>query len=110
MVGLKREMIAAIIALAIAIVLAYVLISLTDAGSQSQSRPECLDEQTRALVLEKALEGIDLGFRNHVAHLFDIWVKDPAEQPRRAKNGMQGGISAYERARADALLWQPRIC
>ena len=39
-----------------------------------------------------------------------IWVKDSSEQPKRAMAGMAHGINAYQRARADALQWNPPEC
>jgi hypothetical protein len=37
-------------------------------------------------------------------------MKDPADQPRRAKIGMHEGIDAYVRSRAQALKWSPPAC
>jgi hypothetical protein len=107
---IKREYIWAILALGIAIVLAYVLVSVTDENVKSQSSSYCVDERTRSLVRDMAMDSFDTAFRKHVEHLFDIWVKDPAEQPKRASRGMQLAISAYVRARSDALKWDPQIC
>jgi hypothetical protein len=45
-----------------------------------------------------------------VQKVFEIWMKDTADQPRRAKVGMHEGIDAYVRSRADALKWNPPRC
>lgn len=100
----------AIIALIIAIVLAYVLVSVTDDGAKTQASEQCVDETTRGIIRELALSGADEGFKKHVEHLFEVWVRDPSEQPKRAKRGVQMGINAFVRARADILTWEPPVC
>jgi hypothetical protein len=70
----------------------------------------CVSSDDRLRIRTLALEGIDKAFREHVEHLFDVWTKDTSEQPRRATSGMAVGISAYRRARANALAWEPQIC
>ena len=107
---ISREYLWAILALAIAIVLAYVLVNVADYPSQSQATPYCVDERTRGIVREMAMDSFDTAFKKHVEHLFDIWAKDPAEQPKRASRGMQLAIGAYVRARSDALKWDPQLC
>jgi hypothetical protein len=70
----------------------------------------CVDEKSREEIRALTLAAIDAGFIGHVSHLFEVWVRDPAEQPKRAKVGLQAGISAYLRARKDALKWDPPAC
>jgi hypothetical protein len=45
-----------------------------------------------------------------VIKLFDIWMKDDHLQPKRAIEGMEIGISAYMRARSNAVSWKPPPC
>jgi hypothetical protein len=78
--------------------------------ARSQVAEHCVDGEERERIRELSLEGIDLALKNHVAKLFDIWMKDDREQPRRAVTGMQAGISAHLRARANALKWDPPRC
>jgi hypothetical protein len=95
--------------IAIVVTLA-VLWALEDREAQSEPGSYCVDEKTRHSIREMALDSFDDAFKKHIGHLFDIWVKDPAEQPKRASRGMQAAIGAYVRARQDALKWEPTIC
>jgi hypothetical protein len=79
-------------------------------AAQSQAMPTCwtLAERDNAITLSYV--AIDDAFKKHVGELFKIWVSDPADQPRRAKAGMQINLSAYHRARANVREWEPEIC
>ena len=70
----------------------------------------CMGSETREKVRELMLAGIDKGLESHTVHLFDIWVKDKDDPPKRAINGMQLAISAYIRSREAALKWNPPLC
>jgi hypothetical protein len=78
--------------------------------AKSEAVKHCIDDKTREDIRILTLEAVDTGFRQHIAHLFEVWVRDPAEQPKRAKVGLQSGITAYLRARSDALKWEPPSC
>ena len=106
---MNRERWASLIVGVTTVVCTLLIIWLLEARS-APAREECVEEKAREEVRNLALEGIDAGFKNHVELLFEVWVKDPNEQPRRAKVGMQANISAYLRARADALKWNPPSC
>ena len=72
---------------------------------------ECLAPTERERVREIALRGIDTGFEQAIAHLFDVWVKDPeTEQPKRARVGTTNAINAHARARKLTLAWDPPSC
>jgi hypothetical protein len=83
-------------------------------GSVVEARAQvslaCKDSQTQEQVRKVVLEGIDQGLRNQTVRVFDIWMKDASEQPKRALTGMDAAISAYVRARANALKWSPPLC
>jgi hypothetical protein len=105
---MRQEYLWALITLVIAIVLAYILITITkDVQSEAAY---CLDDKTRDELRQLTLESIDISYKAHVSKLFEVWVRDPAEQPKRAKVGLQSGITAYLRARSDALKWEPPSC
>lgn len=89
----------------LAIIVATLLLALTPAQAT-----DCLDPDAREKVRTLMLEGIDAGFRQHVVHVFDNWLKDSSDQPARAIKGMRIGINAYARSRAVALKWLPPIC
>jgi hypothetical protein len=100
------------VAVLVMVVLLLALFGYLSGGwdAEGQTHQSCVDAKTRDLIRELSLDAIDDSFKKHVVLLFDIWVKDPAEQPKRAKNGMQAAISAYVRARGDAMKWEPTIC
>jgi hypothetical protein len=70
----------------------------------------CVKSKDFENVRKITLEAIDIAYKDHVSHLFTIWIKDPNDQPSRATKGMTLGLSAYFRARANALQWNPPIC
>lgn len=83
-----------------------------DVGSRSEDIPPivCVPVAERERIREVVLEGIDQGLKQHVLKLFDIWMKDDSNQPKRAIEGMAIGISAHVRARANAQNWNPPPC
>lgn len=87
-----------------------VLWLVDDAGAQYRLASVCVTDHDRELVRDRAFSAVDKGFTDHVAHLFEIWVRDPHEQPKRAKVGIQSGISAFLRAREDIQKWEPPKC
>jgi len=70
----------------------------------------CVPVAERERIREVVLDGIDQALKNHVLKLFDIWMKDESNQPKRAIEGMAIGISAHVRARANAQNWNPPPC
>jgi hypothetical protein len=73
-------------------------------------QPHCMEPADRDRILKISLDGIDQALKEHVVRLFDVWVKDRTDQPRRARAGMFDGVNAYLRARSDALKWAPPPC
>jgi hypothetical protein len=76
----------------------------------AQPNQVCLTAKEKAHVATLTEHAIDEAYMKHVITLFDVWVRDPTDQPKRAKTGMEQALSAYHRARADILLWAPPIC
>jgi len=76
----------------------------------AQPAVQCFLVQERDRLIQLAHEGVDDAFKEHVKGLFAVWVRDPAEQPKRAMTGMSIGLSAYHRARANIRAWEPPIC
>jgi len=72
---------------------------------------DCSDPTERERVREIALAGIDDGLKQAMAHLFEVWVRDPnTEQPKRAQVGTTNAVNAHIRARKLALEWAPPPC
>jgi hypothetical protein len=70
----------------------------------------CIYADDARFIRELTLTAIDQAFVAHVARLFEVWVKDEPTEPKRARVGMANNISAYQRARAYAMSWNPKIC
>jgi hypothetical protein len=71
---------------------------------------QCMDDEQRERVRGIILEGIEEALKNQVKHVFEMWMRDSEEQPKRAITGMHIGINAYVRSRASALKWSPPKC
>jgi hypothetical protein len=117
MVKTWRELLDAIMGLVIAVMLIYILI-LHEAQSEMGEPPkaseppkeQCIDWKVQEDIRALTLLGIDNGLKLQVQKLFEIWVRDPHEQPKRATAGMRSVINAYLRARQNAEKWDPPIC
>jgi hypothetical protein len=93
------------------LVLAMTLALVIAAPSMTtELQDPCMDDESRERVRGLVLDAIDTGLKGQVQKVFEIWMKDTADQPRRAKVGMHEGIDAYVRSRADALKWNPPRC
>jgi hypothetical protein len=79
-------------------------------GAHSEPPPACLDEASREKVRAIMLEAIDEALKQHTMHMYEVWMKDPREQPSRAITGMRAGITAYANSRAAALRFNPPAC
>ena len=80
---------------------------------QSTAEPlkiECVTPEERIIIRAGLLSAIEEGLKDHMRTLFVGWIKDPTHQPARASAGIQAAVVAYQRARADALRWEPKIC
>lgn len=115
------------VALAVAILIALALIgyltgnwnedesarpgySMASAQSQVVELPVCLDDQTREQIRGVMVEALDDALKEHVKHVFEVWLKDERGQPERARTGVKQGIKAYIGARKGALDWAPPVC
>jgi hypothetical protein len=80
------------------------------AGARSQAPPPCIDDEMRENVRAILLDGFALALKENTKRVFEIWLKDDSDQPKRAIAGMREGINAYVRARSAALNWTPPPC
>jgi hypothetical protein len=67
--------------------------------------PELTDKIRRILH-----EGLDEALKDAVTRTFEVWMKDPTDQPRRAAQGVRNAVSAYIQSRDKLDLWQPQPC
>lgn len=95
----------------LAFALALLLFGIIRAIDPASGEPTaCIQRDDRDRINVLTREAIDQAFRDQVAHLFTVWLKDPAPEPKRAMAGMANSISAYQRARANAEAWRPAEC
>jgi hypothetical protein len=100
-------MIGAIVAL-VTVLVTVAMLALIE--SRSEPKMECVTQEDKERIVRLSERGVEAGFQQHVAKLYTIWTQDDHEQPKRAKVGIQNGISSFIRAKADIELWLPRIC
>jgi len=68
------------------------------------------DQQQEDHLHQLMTEALDEAFKEHINHLFDVWIKDQAESPTRAINGASIAINAYVRANRNLHSWKPPRC
>jgi len=56
------------------------------------------------------LEALDEALKQHIVHMFEVWMKDDRGQPDRARNGTVNGINAYIKASNGVAAWAPPDC
>jgi hypothetical protein len=77
----------------------------------AQSTPViCADPTTRETVRTIMSEALDTALKNHVVHMFEVWMKDDRGQPERARTGVTNGVAAYLRASKSVAAWAPPGC
>lgn len=93
--------------------LAALALALLGIIAEPQSQPvplACADDETREQTRAVLLDGFAMALKDHTKHIFDIWLRDDSDQPKRAVAGMREGINAYVRARAATMKWSPPPC
>jgi hypothetical protein len=70
----------------------------------------CIDPVDREMVRGIMLAALDKGLSNQTEHLFETWMKDNSDQPRRAAVGANNAVNAWIRSRKSALAWDPPSC
>jgi hypothetical protein len=70
----------------------------------------CADPTMREAVRTIMTEALDIALRNHIVHMFEVWMKDDRGQPDRARTGVTNGVAAYIRASKSVAMWSPPEC
>jgi hypothetical protein len=97
--------------LAVGAVLLVGLILFAAFPSKGAEQPApCINAEMREQVRGLMLAGFDQAMREHAVKMFNIWQKDPVNQPKRARAGMRSAIIAYVGSRAAAQQWNPPAC
>jgi hypothetical protein len=99
--------------LALGIIGGVLVYWFTPALGQTQPQPLpsfCASTEDRETVRAILQKSVDNGLQDQVTHLFEQWMRDSTDQPRRAVNGSQAAIAAYIRARRFVVGWNPPVC
>ena len=90
--------------------ISFMLASAESQPAELSPQPNCMEEQVREQVRAVMLEALDDALKEHIKHVFEVWLKDERGQPGRARTGVSQGIKAYLGARKGALDWAPPVC
>jgi hypothetical protein len=93
----------------ITVILTLVILALLE-RAESKVEVMCMDPTERERIRDIVLTGIDKGLEDQIKHLFEIWMKDINEQPKRAMVGTNNAVNAHVRARKQAVEWDPKSC
>lgn len=79
--------------------------------ASAESQPViCADAVMRDKIRSMMFEALDDALKDHIKHMFEVWMKDDRGQPERARNGIVNGVAAYIRATKGAAAWTPMEC
>jgi len=99
----------------IAVVLSLIIVTVISLYAEPAPKPRpmpmpCFDQAAREDLRTISQSALDEAYRSHVASLYTSWMKDAHGQPERARNGVDLGIRAYQRAKQDIESWSPPLC
>jgi hypothetical protein len=106
----NRIAITVIIVLAVLFVLALIGYLSGRWEAEAKVQVDCMDPTERERIRDLVLNGIDKGLEEQIRHLFETWMKDLSDQPRRAMVGTNNAVNAHVRARKQAVSWDPPSC
>jgi hypothetical protein len=87
-----------------------VALLLLTTSSHAQPPTDCIPQNQLERIREIMLDGIDMAFKEHIAHLLSVLIKDPKDQPDRAIAGLRPAIKAYVNGRIAVVNWNPATC
>ena len=61
-------------------------------GAQTPLPPPSRDDEH---IRQQLLDAADEALRDRIINLFEVWMKDPTDQPRRAITGAHNAVNAY---------------
>ena len=95
-----------------AFAIGLILFAIAELAVSAHSEPpaQCITVKDRDHVRELTLSALDQAFQVHVAHLFEVWLKDFDLGSKRARNGVVNGVRAWQQIRSNTLEWDPTIC
>jgi hypothetical protein len=77
----------------------------------AQSTPVmCAEPAAREAVRTIMVDALDTALKQHIVHMFEVWMKDDRGQPERARTGVTNGVAAYLKASKSVSSWSPPDC
>jgi hypothetical protein len=71
----------------------------------------CIQDQAQEDKLRSMMhESIDQAFKEHVAHLYDIWMKQQGDTPDQFAHGGHLAVDGWIRAQRGIDKWKPKRC
>lgn len=70
----------------------------------------CMGAEMRERVRVLMFEAIDAALKDHIEHIFKVWLQDDPRQTERMRLGAVRGIKAYSAARKGIEAWAPHDC
>ena len=108
---MTRERWVGLAVIVMTVLLTLMMLALLKDEAGSKVSFDCVDATERERVRQLVFDGIDKGLVEAMAHLFDVWQRDPAnEQPKRAQVGTGNAVNAHIRARKLIHVWEPPPC
>src|SRR5262245_30620437 len=96
MINAGRQYLWAALALVIAVVLAYVLLSLAKDDAQGQIILMLPPSKWDAKILELDKQALDEAYVHKIKQLFDVWVREGRDNPERPVKGATEARRAYQ--------------
>ena len=109
MITRGKEWVWAIVALAIAVALAYTLVNVASGAAESQVTV-CVTPEQRDHIRGVMMSAVDHALDEQVRNLFGNWVRDSTGQPKRAQTGLNNTLKAFIVSRANVIAWDPAEC
>ena len=107
---MNKERWVALAVIVVTVLTTLMLIALLE-KAEGKAQWDCVDPTERERVRQLVFDGIDKGLVEAMAHLFEVWQRDPANsQPARAQVGTANAVNAHVRGRKLAFAWDPPSC
>jgi hypothetical protein len=86
------------------------IVALVLVASPAAAQVPCVDIATRESMRTLMFAALDKALQEHFDRLFEVWMKDPRDQPARIATGLRRGLSAYTGSRRAIADWSPPLC
>lgn len=89
--------------------LTWTLVDVMETRAQVQIAA-CATAEEEAKIKALVQEGLENALEDRAYHLFNVWMQDGTDQPKRAQVGLSKAISAYLQSNKGAGLWHTSRC